>query len=199
MKRFSHLTDNEILALSNEEFEDSVRIEAIERGIAPPVKLSEALRTSEWRGYRQPGDGAVFWEIQVPGLYRSERSGVAYRTEAEALKAMEGAVALRFDEYGDRRGYNLNPQEGWTVARAFVPSTAHKQTWSKFEAAVENNPDFDKVAEECAKKQGEVWQADYNRRVNLERKAEYLRLAGGDETIARAFWGKAYPSTEWPA
>ena len=52
MKPFSQLTRNETLDLTNEELNDAIRLEAIDRGIKPPITLSEALRRSEWRGYK---------------------------------------------------------------------------------------------------------------------------------------------------
>ena len=33
--------------------------------------------------------------------------------------------------------------------------------------------------------------------MNAEKKAEYLRLAGGNEEIAKGFWSKV-EKTEWP-
>jgi hypothetical protein len=42
-----------------------------------------------------------------------------------------------------------------------------------------------------------VRQQAYNAKVRAERKAEYLRLAGGNEEIAKNFWAKA-EGTAWP-
>jgi hypothetical protein len=198
MKRFNDYTDTELLTLDNDTFNIAVRVEAIERGIKPPVPLSEALRTSEWKGYQHPGDAAAVWEIVRPDRYSSvEGSGVAYLTEAAALKAIEGAVSIRNETYGANQGFHFNSGQDWSVRRVPIGSMKSAQAWAKLEAYKEDTTEFDKVVEECTERWSRVLQADYNAKVQSERRAEYLRLADGNEEIAKAFWAKS-ERTDWP-
>ncbi len=198
MKPFSEYTDAELLGLDNETFNDSVRVEAIQRGIKPPVPLSEALRSSEWRGYQAPGDAAAVWEILAPSEYGSARgSGIAYQTEEQARRAMEGALSIRNDEYGTDKGFKFNQQDGWAVRKVLIGASKSSQAWAKFEEYRQDDTDFNKVVEECTTRWSTVLQAAYDAKVRAERKAEYLRLAAGNEEIAKAFWAKT-ERTEWP-
>jgi len=198
MKRFNDYTDAELLGIDNATFNDAVRLEAIARGVKPPIPLSEALRSSEWRGYQCPGDAAAVWEIMAPTEYGQPRgSGIAFQDEDRAMKAMQGAISVRHDEYGADKGFKFNQQDGWAVRKVLVGSTKSAQAWAKFEAYREDTADFDKVVEECTTRWSTVLQAAYDKKVRSERRAEYLRLAAGNEEIARAFWDKA-ERTEWP-
>ena len=110
-KRFAEYTDAELIGINNETLNIAIRVEAIQRGIKPPITISEALR--------------------------------------------------------------------------------------QFEEFFEDDTEFQKVVDECLERHSQVRQAAYNAKVRSEKRAEYLRLAGGDETIARAFWAKT-EGTEFP-
>lgn len=198
MKRFNDYTDAELIGLDNATFNDAMRLEAIARGVKPPIPLSEALRSSEWHGYQCPGDAAAVYEIVRPDKYSSvEGSGVAYLSEAAALKAIEGAVSIRNETYGANQGFHFNSGQDWSVRRVPIGSMKSAQAWAKLEAYKEDTSEFDKVVEECTTRWSGVLQAAYDKRVRSERRTEYLRLAAGNEEIAKAFWDKA-ERTEWP-
>ena len=55
-KRFADYTDAELIGIDNETLNIAIRVEAINRGIKPPITLSEALRQSEWVGYQKPAE-----------------------------------------------------------------------------------------------------------------------------------------------
>lgn len=199
MKRASEYTETELLSLSNEEFNDAIRREAIYAGIKIPVAYSEALRTSEFKGYTAPAEGLRVYEIMRPGQYReTEPCGLAYLSEERARAALEGAVGIYHDAYGSNPGAKMARQDAGFAIRAVSigvsPATA---AWAKLEAVAEDSSEFDKLRDEWVSKLSAIRQAAYNRQVRAERRVEYLRLAGGDETIAKAFWLRA-EGTNWP-
>ena len=199
MKRASEYTEVELLGLSNEEFSDAIRREAIYAGIKIPVTYSEALRSSEWRGYSAPAEGLRLYEVLRPGQYREmESSGIAYLSEERARAALEGAVGVYHDTYGEKAGPKMAPQSAGFSIRAIVIGTSPAtQAFAKLEEANEDTSAFDKLRDEWVERLREARQRAYNRQVRAERRIEYLRLAGGDETIARAFWNRA-EGTNWP-
>lgn len=195
-KKISDYTDSELLGLTNEQFNDAIRLEAIDRGVKPPIPISDALRTSEWRGYQHPGDRAVVYMIRVCGRRGSmSDTGAAYLTMEAAEKALTGMVSVDQD-YTTKawKLYDANP----SIVAVSVGADPSKQKWAKFEEYYQDDAEFDEIAEEATKRLSDVRQADYTKRVMGERKVEYLRLANGDEQIARNFWAKA-ERTEWPA
>lgn len=194
MKRFSELTDPEVLALDNQQLNDAIRIEAIERGIKPPIALSEALRRSEYRGYEKPADFTAVYELSFADQYH--RSRVGYLDEARALAAIEGAVYIH-DTYQGRSTVEEISTVSPTITKRLIGATPHNSKASKFEEYSEDNTEFDKVVDECMARHSELRQAAYNAKVRAERKVEYLRLAQGNEDIARSFWAKA-EGTTWP-
>ena len=70
-KAFSQYTDAELLVIDNTDLDDAIRIESIQRGIKPPLTLSEAPKRSEWRGFEMPSQATPVWRICVDGLYSS--------------------------------------------------------------------------------------------------------------------------------
>ncbi|UOF78071.1 mafG [Caudoviricetes sp.] len=192
MKTFTQYTDQELLSISVQDLNDAIRREAIERGIKPPMPLSEALRTSEWRGYQLPAENAAVWEINKLDGY--SKSGIAYLTEELATKALEGLVSVEHG-YGNQAPKLKTGCFG--IIKVFISVSPSESKAEKFEEYYQDDTKFNDVRDECLKRLGEVRQADYNRRVNAEKKAEYLRLAGGNEDVAKAFWAKV-EGGEWP-
>ena len=185
------------MTLDNETINDAIRIEAIERGIAPPMTLSEAITKSEWRGYSKPEQFVVAWEIYVSGKYSSPTAtGMAYLDEAKAQAALDGLVSIDQNQYG-KGGPKLLTGVA-SVMKVLIGENAGESKAAKFEEYAQDDTKFNEVKDECIKRLSDVRQADYNRRVNAEKRVEYLRLAGGNEDIAKGFWSKA-ERVEWPA
>jgi len=196
MKRFADYTDVELLTIDNEELNSAIRIEAIQRGITPPITLSEALRNSEWRGYQKPSAALKVYEIMHPTPYGSQSaSGCGFLDEESALRAIEGMVAIETEGYGEKKSKLITGT--FTVAARFIGIETHQQKWSKFEEFTQDNTEFQKVVDECLERHSKARQDDYNKRVLNEKKAEYLRLASGNLEIAKAFWAKTGNSV-WP-
>jgi hypothetical protein len=191
MKAFSQLSRNEIIDLTNEELHDSIRLEAIERSIKPPVTLSEALRRSEWRGYTKPAEAIKVFTLKIG--YHS--SNLGFLDERLAEKALEGMVCIEENSYSNPR-IKITSDKPEVVTK-YVGVETGSQKAAKFEEYFQDDKEFDKVSDECIEKYSAVRQEAYNAKVRSERKAEYLRLAGGNEEVAKNFWSKT-EGTTWP-
>ena len=191
MKAFSQLSRNEILNLTNEELNDSIRLEAIERSIKPPITLSEALRRSEWRGYQKPAEAIKVFRLRQ-GWYTTD---FGWLDEAKAVAALDGLVKIEKISYKDDNLKIVNSDVN--VETVFVGVSKGESKAAKFMEYFDDSTEFDKVSEECIEKYSAVRQEAYNAKVRAERKAEYLRLAGGNEEVAKNFWSKT-EGTTWP-
>lgn len=194
MKRYTELTKEEKTALSNDGFYTAVKLEAIQRGISPPISLPEALSKLEVRGYRIPPEAATFYEITAAGEYSQKETGIAFATAEEAQRACIGAFLLD-------RGYGHAPRlskSDFAVRQTLITLIPEANFATKLETYCPESKDFDKVCEECRTDWQSVLQTDYDTRVNAEKRAQYLTLAQGNEDIAKAFWAKAERS-EWGA
>jgi hypothetical protein len=192
MKPFNQLTDSEVLNLSNEDLNDSILLEAIDRGIQPPITLSEALRRSEWRGYTKPAESIKVFTFKIG--YHSSNFG--FLDEKLAEKALEGMVCVEENSYSHPK-IKITSDTPQIVVK-YIGVEAGSQKASKFEEFTQDDTEFNKVRDECLEKHSEVRQQAYNAKVRQEKRTEYLRLARGDEAIARAFWSKV-EAGEWPA
>lgn len=197
--RFTSLTPAQLLALTSDDFNLAVRLEALERGIRPPVPLSEALKKSEWRGFRAPADFVEVWSVAILSGYGTSReTGIAYLDKAQAEAALVGMV--RLEESRTSRGdkfmkiCDAHP----TIVCVRVPGRAEIVRPVGIEEYYQDDTDFLSLVEECRAAWNDALQKDYDRKVALERKAEYLRLAGGDAGVAERFWNKV-EKTPWPA
>lgn len=189
-KKCSDYTDAELIQLDNETFNDAIRLEAIDRWVKPPVTLSEALRRSEWRGYKKPADFIKVFRIRVG--YTSPDFG--WLDEQKAINALEGLVELK-DNYS--RGHTLKVASEAKIETVFIGTDPEQSKAAKFEEYAQDDSEFSKIAEECVERLSKARQSDYDKRVRSERRAEYLRLANGDDAIAKNLWLKA-ERTEWP-
>lgn len=191
MKPFSQLTRNETIDLTNEELNDAIRLEAIERGIKPPVPISEALRRSEWRGYQKPAEAIKVFRLRQ-GYYTTD---FGWLDETKAQAALDGLIKIEKVNYKDDH-LRIGSAEV-SVETVWVGVSKHEQKAAAFQEFYDDTTEFDKVRDECLEKYSAVRQQAYDAKVRAERKVEYLRLAGGNEEIAKNFWAKA-EKTEWP-
>ena len=188
MKRYNQLTTEEKLVLTDQSFADSVKLEALDRGIKPEVTLSEVLRSSEWHGYQYPVNGVRLWVIEAGNNYGNS---VGYLDQELARKALEGAILV-----GDRYSSGRSVKSVLTdppVMREMVVSGNMVQAASfKLEDALDSpDPAYVELVKTCSEDWHAVLQADYDGKVRATRWAEYLRLAQGDATVAIAFWQRA--------
>ena len=193
-KRFNDYTDAELVGMTNEQFNDAIRIEAIERGVKPPIALSDAIKQSEWRGYSKPGNAVKVFCLKS-GYHRNP---VGWLDEAKALAALEGAVHVG-SRYRNNRSETCIETGDITIETVLIGVSDSEVARVKFEEALDDKEsvEFTAIKDECIEKLGRVMQEAYNTKVRREKRAEYLRLAGGDEGIAARFWSRAEGSA-WP-
>jgi hypothetical protein len=191
-KRFNDYTDTELLGITNETLNDAIRIEAIQRGINPPITIPEAIRKSEWMGYQKPAEAIRVFAIKS-GYHTST---FAYLDETLAQRALEGLVAIEDSSYPTP--HTKIKGDIPEVCIKWVGVEKSKEKAVKFEEYVdEKEKEFNTLRDECIQRFSRVRQDDYNAKVLQEKRKEYLRLAGGNEEIARGFWAKVEQST-WP-
>lgn len=194
-KRFNDYTDAELLGIDNDTLNISIRVEAIQRGVKPPITLSDALKQSEWRGYQKPGNAIRVWTIDGGGW---ASSSFGWLDEAKATAAIEGAVRLG-TTYRNNRELDKIETGSLSLKVVFIGDSESVEKAAAFEAAMDDDEskEFEALRDECIARYSRVRQEAYDARVRTEKRAEYLRLAGGDEAIAKAFWARV-EGGEWP-
>lgn len=192
-KRFADYTDAELIGIDNETLNIAIRVEAIQRGIKPPITISEALRRSEWIGYQKPAEAIKAFRIRCG----CDASDFGWLDEAKAQAALDGLVKIEPIRYSEANGLKIGNSDA-TVETVWIGVSKAESKAAKFEEFSEDDTEFQNVVDECLERYGQVRQNAYNAKVRSEKRAEYIRLAGGDETIARAFWAKT-EGNEFPA
>lgn len=201
MKRYYDLTTEEKLKLSGDAIHDAIKLEAIHRGIKPPVTLEGVINQHGFVGFVTPPDSVNFYELCGPQQYGEsvQPTGIAYKTEAEALRALENCIFLTADGYGaDKKCKPVAGIGSVRVARiSLTPRPkSFASTFQEYSQA-EDDEKYETLSKEIQDELNGIWQADYNMRVQNERRKEYMRLAKGDEDVAKAFWSRS-ERTEWP-
>ncbi len=186
--RYFEMSGVERMQLSNDALADAIRLEAIHRCVAPPISLPEQLSQGMIQGYAVPAQAIRLFEIVRPGQYSStgDNTGIAYQSLELATKAMEGAVSVV-------RPYNSGPTittGEWRVQAVMIGTSGVTKVVAVEEYKYDEKA-YEAVRDECLKDLAALRQAAYDREVNKVKRAEYLRLANNDESIARAFWAKA--------
>jgi hypothetical protein len=205
MKTYYQLTSAERLALTNEELSDIVKVTAIEAGITPPMNYSDALNAAGYSGFRIEKNVTKFFEVHVPAEYNGTKaSGLAFGTleEAEAFLSTASPHFIGETGYGSTARSVLLAGAP-TVKVVFVGPEKEESYGSSIDKATVFDSDdgeeaYDKFCKELEDAHATLRQEVYNAQARWEKRAEYVRLAGGDETIAAAFWSKA-ESGEFPA
>ena len=196
MKCYFELTDFERTELDEQGLSDAIRLESIHRGIAPPITLNESLKQGLYASYHHPADYVKFYEIMRPSKYSGQdRTGLAFATEQEAINAIQGAFAVVDEGYGNSKPVLVNGS--FSVQVVTIGSQYGTITQSGIKEYNYEEGKYKEVVDECVGDLQEIRQRKYNLEVNKLKVAEYLRLAGGSESIARAFWAKT-ESIEWP-
>lgn len=195
-KGFSELSPEELLKMEQSEIEDSIKIEAINKGIQPRITLSEVVGKL---GYNPcvhfPSENDIIvWAIGSG--YHSPNVG--WMTQEQALAALKGAISLGTTYKNGRSSPKIENSE-LQIVQVRIPTLETKTEFKKsLKEFTEQDPGkFDELVEECLDKLSKIRQDAYNFAVAVERKQEYLRLANGDEKIAQAFWNKA-ETLPWP-
>lgn len=201
MKRYYDLTQEEKLALNGAQIHDSIKLEALHRGIKPPLTLNEFINQHGFQGFTIPADSTVFYEIIGPGSYSTspgESTGLAFKTEEEARRAINGAIFLAEEGYGAEKRTRVRSGE-LSYKATYVHLNKPQYFGSKLEQyeQPEDDAKYTELSDEIQAELNNLWQESYNKKVRSQKRAEYLRLANNDEEIAKAFWGKT-EREEWP-
>lgn len=197
INRYFDLSEAQKLALTQQQFEDSVKIEAIHRGIKPAITLPEAIRQHEFVGYHLPAEAVLLHEIVVSKNYGGlEATGIAYSTPEAARKALEGAYHIDSEGYGATAKRVIKECE-LTIREVRLTLFEPKQWNAAVKEFLEDAEPFTNLLDECTADLSEIRSNDYLRKIRANKRAEYLRLAGGNEDVAKAFWGKTEGSA-WP-
>ena len=195
MKPFHQLTSEEILGLTTAQLTDAIRVGALDRGIEIPITLSDALRTSEWRGYEQP-TSCVRVYCPFSGGYNDPTMG--YLSQAEAENAMKGLVVLGSTYRAGKSISCIKADSEPQIKVIIIGDSPASKKAAAFKAAEEAPCEaFEKYRDECIEKFEAVRRSDYDRKVRAEHRKEYLRLAEGNEEIAKAFYVRTGKGA-WP-
>lgn len=199
MKRYHELTQKEKLALKGDEIRQSIVLEAIDRGIKPPLDLGDMINKHGFTGFSIPSSTVRFFEITIPGQYGSPSgSGLAYKTEEEAKRALEGAICLYEDGYGSEKKNKVSNSPP-SYAATFIGLDNSKYFSAKFEEYSQeaNDVEYEKISKEIRAELDLLWQERYNVEVAQRKRSEYIKLADGNLEIAAAFWAKT-ERTDFP-
>lgn len=194
MKRFSELTKEELVDIEGDVLGDAIRVEAIERGIKIPIKMSEAVSKVAYQGTATSEGDMVVYQLDTEGYYEE----VGWLTEEDAIRAMQGVVCIGSTYKNGRNGKKIDHEKVVVVKRIQFPGEPELYKIAQItEWLDEDRTAYDELLDECVSQVRAVRQQDYDDKVARERKAEYLRLADGDEEIAKRFWTKA-ETLSWP-
>lgn len=192
--KYSDLSIAEKLSLDSEGLLRAATLEAIDRGISPPTRLSDALNLKDAKGWWVPGDATKVYELVSKNRAYSEPlgTGIAFLTEDAAKAALTGAFAVVSDGYDAKKRYKLvDPIDSFEIRITHIVHTPAQGYWTKLKEFEDmDSVKFDEVIEECRADLEAARQKEYDSRVLQEQRKQYIELAGGDETIARAFWAK---------
>jgi hypothetical protein len=195
--RYFDLTESQKLDISNDDLATAIRIEAVNRGIKPPLQLDEETIKTEWTGFQTLPNSVVFYEIQSPTQWGSTKAtGIMFKTEAEAWAACQNAFGVEHEEYGERKT-EIRTGE-FRVQAVNISSVKPKTVTAKIEDYFQDDAEFDKLAKECVDDLSMIRQSDYDKKVLTNKRKSYMALAQGNEEIARAFWEKT-EGGEFPA
>lgn len=196
--KYTALSAAEKLALTSEELDRAIQIEAAERGVVIPITLDEALRSSEFQHLRHqiPAEAVAFYEIVTPGSYSSSDSGVFYRTEAEAERALEGACRVYEEGYGNSKKLKIS-QGDFAVQKKWRSVSKGEQLVKALESFQQDLEPYEDLVKEIQDDLSELRQAKYNEGVRTAKRDKFLELAGGDVEIAKRFWSNT-ESAAWP-
>lgn len=195
--KYTALSAAEKLALTSEELDRAILIEAAERGVAIPITLDEALRSSEFQYLRHqiPTEAVAFYELVTPTSYSRNESGVFYKTEAEAERALEGACRICEEGYGDKK---LKITQGdFAVQKKWLSVSKGGQLVKALESYEQDLEPYKALVKEIHDDLAELRQARYNESVRTAKRDKFLELAGGNIEIAKRFWSNT-ESAAWP-
>lgn len=195
--RYYDLSTEQKLALTSEELSIATNLESAERGIAIPLNLAEFIQQQGYVGHQIPLDAVGFYQLMAPKNYGGHQAtGICFKTEEEALNALEGAICIIEDGYG-ATAKNKFITDDFAVQKTFiVQNKAHQFVASIKEYEEEREP-YDTLCKEIADDLRQLRQRKYDSEVIAAKKVKYLELANGNEETAKRFWNNI-EKCDWP-
>jgi hypothetical protein len=195
--QFSKLKNNVemLLMLTADEIHTSIKLEAIERGIDLPLKLSECIKNHGVSSFSIDSDALSFFELVAPGEYQSTNTGICFKTLEEANNALKNAIAVVSTGYGET-AKNKIIQADFAVKQTWVSLRNPSNYNARIVEHVQDTSKFDELCKECMTEYALIKQEKYDDCVKAAKQSQYLELANGDTTIAKKFW-KKLEQTEW--
>lgn len=190
MKKYTDHNTEELLKLTNEELADSIKAEALDRGLKIPTPLPDQIKNLEWKGLQIPAESIKLYELTASNEYGSPAgSGIAYQSEERAKEVLMGAICVDDKGYGsDKKKVISKGEAGIQIVHVGV--TSQESITSKIDQHVEECGEYEDLRKELIDDHSEKRQGIYNKQVRESKRAEFMRLAGGDIAIAKAFWSK---------
>lgn len=201
MKRFSDLTDAEILALTEAEIAYHIDYECAEAGagLLPPDPGPEPVKPEGMKDVSAfEVEGLVFTSREdalrvAEALEKCSRYELRYvgnDWSQQVLVRESGPVEVKPVKH-----YSPN---GWDAAKTIVRKYAdEKKAWDERVSEMQRIiKERDSATEWVRNRIGEVRENEWRRQRVLADFERYVELAGGDRVIARRFLVKANPSAE---
>jgi len=188
MKRYTNMAAAELLALTDEQVEDLVRIELMVEGIEP-VEMPEKPSLSDV--------GIVESEIGfVVG-------GLIFEKEDDALEKYDWTIGRRFKWFEPIVEKTPTKTMAFKQADVMRVSKVLQDNERKSDPYARAQNDYSEYLRKSGDKRNGVWGAVNNARKAIQELnaakavyAEYLRLADGDEETAKRFFVKTYAKDE---
>jgi len=184
--RYTALSTEQKLALTSEQLDKAIQLEAAERGIPIPMEFGDAINQLGYVGYTIPADSVSFYEIVTPG-YSGGRTTICFKTEEAALKALEGAIIIREEGYDKTRRNKLQEGEP-TVQKIFLTHSRSQSFIQGVKQYEEDRVPYQDLCEELQENLQSLRQAKYNADILAAKRKKYLDLANGDDATAERFW-----------
>jgi hypothetical protein len=173
MTPYFELSNAERLALSYQDYHTAITLEAIKRGITPPIPLPDELKRVGYHGFTIPADPLKLFEICAPqGYGEAKPTGVAYRTEEEAIAALNGAFSVCTTGYGANQKDVLNFDK-FCVRIKYVGTVSHQHTKMLDDSDIaEPSEAFVNLGKDCQDDLDRLNMEAYTARVNTVKRAE---------------------------
>lgn len=194
--RYTALSTEQKLALTSEDLDVAIQLEAAERGIPIPITFSEAINQMGYVGYSIPANAVAFYELMAPGRYHQSRTGICFKTEEEAQRALEGAISVVEEGYNESKKNTICSGD-FNVQKVFVNHAKGKSSMEGIKQYEEEREPYQNLCDELMEELRIHRQTAYDDRVIAEKRAKYLQLANGDEATAERFWNNL-EKNQWP-
>lgn len=200
MKKFTELTTEELLNIDTNTLTDSIKLEAISRGIKIPLPVSDKLKKANYAGYQlEKNSGTVVYTIVDQDGYRYEQPKLGYLDRNKAVAAMEGLVTIseiRNNKY-QTIGFEVkHPDLSIKEVHTGVNSGGVRYATLE-EITSEETEDYSNLVDECRAHYSTVVNEHRLTQRDFEIADEFLRLSQNNVKVAKDFWKLTY-TRPWP-